>query len=196
MIFSAIAFLHALFFIAYQRSDWTRAWDDQVGYQRLGHVLATTGEFTRYPDEVPFVPETIRTPGYPVFVAIVYRVAGESQGAVVVAQALLFATLPLIVFAMTSHLATERVALAAAAFTALFPPIPYYGALMLTELLCTVLVTLAMWFAVRALHTDQLRDYLLTGASLGLATLTRPNFAMLPIALAAFAVIAAGWRGE
>jgi hypothetical protein len=196
MVFSAIAFLHALFFIAYQRPDWTKAWDDQVGYQRLGHVLATTGEFTRYPDEVPFVPETIRTPGYPVFVAIVYRVAGESQLAVALAQALLFAVLPLIVFAMTAHLATERVALAAAAFTALFPPLPYYGALMLTELLCTVLVTMAVWFAVRAVHTHRTRDYVLTGAFLGLATLTRPNFAMLPVALVAFAAIAAGWRRE
>ncbi len=32
--------------------DWqsTTAWTDQGGYQRLGAVLATTGQFTRYPD--------------------------------------------------------------------------------------------------------------------------------------------------
>ena len=45
----------------------------------------------------------------------------------------------LVVYALTSRLATRRVALAAAWFTALFPPIPYYGALVLTEVLCTVL---------------------------------------------------------
>ena len=33
------------------------SWTDQVGYQRLGEVLAATGKFTRYPDASVFVPK-------------------------------------------------------------------------------------------------------------------------------------------
>ena len=193
---AVIALVHAIFFIYYQRPAWTTSWEDQVGYQRLGHVLATTGTFTRYPDAAPFVPETIRTPGYPLFVAAVYRVFGESHAAVAAVQALLFAALTLLVFALTSRVATDRVAMAAAAFTALFPPIPYYGALVLTEVLCTVFVTLALWTAVRAVQAPRPGAFILTGALLGFATLIRPNFALLPVALLAFVALAAAWRRE
>src|SRR5262245_59454736 len=184
LVIALVALAHAAFFAVYQRPDWETEWDDQVGYQRLGHVLATTGTFTRYPGVQPFVPETIRTPMYPFFVAAIYRLAGESHAAVAAGQAVLFALMTLIIYAMTARLASTRVALAAALFTALFPPIPYYGALVLTDVLCTCFVTLGMWMAIRAVQDRRPRDYALTGFILGLATLTHPRFVMLPIAIA------------
>lgn len=184
LVIALVAIAHAAFFTIYQRPDWEVAWDDQVGYQRLGHVLATTGTFTRYPGEQPFVPETIRTPMYPMFVAMVYTIAGESHAAVAAAQAVLFAAMALAVYAMTARLATRRVALAAAWFVALFSPIPYYGALVLSDVVCTFFVTLGMWMAVRAVQDQRPRDYILTGVFIGLATLTQPRFALLPIAIA------------
>ena len=193
---AALAIAHAMVFIVYQRPVWATTWDDQVGYQRLGHVLATTGRFTRNPDVRLFVPETIRTPGYPIFIAVVYRVLGEHHLAVAGAQALMFAGLTFVVFALTSRLASERVGLAAATLTALFPPIPYYGALVLTEVLCTTLVTLALWTAVRAIQEQRRGHYLSTGALLGLATLTRPTFALFPVALVAMAALAAAVTGQ
>ena len=183
LVIAGAALVHAALFAVYQRPDWDAAWDDQVGYQRLGHVVATTGTFTRYPGVQPFVPETIRTPMYPFFVAAIYRVAGESHAAVAAGQAVLFALMTLVVYAITARLATTRVALAAAWFTALFPPIPYYGALVLTEVLCTFFVTLGMWTAVRAVQDRRVLDYALTGLFIGLATLTHPRFVLLPIAL-------------
>jgi 4-amino-4-deoxy-L-arabinose transferase-like glycosyltransferase len=195
-VIALVALVHAALFVVYQRPEWDSSWDDQVGYQRLGHVLATTGTFTRNPDARPFVPETIRTPGYPLFVAAVYRIAGENHVAVAAAQAGLFALLTLIVFALTARLATQRVALAAAAFTALFAPIPYYGALVLTEVLCTVFVTLGMWLAVRAVQDGRAIDRILTGVVFGLATLVRPNFVLLPVAVGGSIVLVELWRGH
>src|SRR5215831_3662355 len=117
LVIALVALAHAALFALYQRPDWDTEWDDQVGYQRLGHILAATGKFTRNPDVHPFVPETLRTPAYPMFIASVYRIAGESHWAIAAAQALLFAMLTLVVYATTARLATERVALAAALFT-------------------------------------------------------------------------------
>jgi 4-amino-4-deoxy-L-arabinose transferase-like glycosyltransferase len=195
-IIALVAVAHAALFAIYQKPEWDSSWDDQVGYQRLAHALATTGTFTRNPEVRPFVPETIRTPVYPLFVAAVYRLAGESHAAVAAAQALLFALLTLLVFAIASRLTTERVALAAAAFTALFPPIPYYGALVLTEVLCTVLVTTGMWFTMRALQSSRVSEPLLAGVFFGLATLTRPNFVLLAPAIVGSIALIALWRGE
>ncbi len=74
-----VAIVHGLFFIWYQRPDWATQRFDQDGYQRLGEVLATTGKFTRVPDSPQFVPEALRTPAYPLFVATIYKVAGIRQ---------------------------------------------------------------------------------------------------------------------
>src|SRR5688500_6513354 len=73
-----VALVHGALYVGYQRGEWdsATAWTDQRGYQRLGEALATTGRFTRYADADAFVPEVIRTPGYPAFVAVVYRLFG------------------------------------------------------------------------------------------------------------------------
>jgi hypothetical protein len=57
-----VALVHSAIYIVHQRPDWATSWTDQVGYKRLGAVLAETGRFTRYPDAPTFVPEVIRTP--------------------------------------------------------------------------------------------------------------------------------------
>src|SRR5205814_5170651 len=83
-----LALAHAAFFIVYQSPDWLTEWTDQNGYERLGDAIAHTGRFTRYPYYPPrFVPEVLRTPGYPLFVAAVDRLAGDGRFQVAVAQA-------------------------------------------------------------------------------------------------------------
>ena len=94
LIIGLVALAHSALYILYQRGEWqsATAWTDQRGYQRLGATLATTGQFTRYADTDVFVPEVIRTPGYPAFVAVVYRLFGVGNDlAVAIAQAFVFA---------------------------------------------------------------------------------------------------------
>jgi 4-amino-4-deoxy-L-arabinose transferase-like glycosyltransferase len=119
-----IATLHGIFFIWYQRPDWGTQWPDQEGYRRLGHVLADTGTFTRFPDAPRFAPEVIRTPLYPAVVAVVYRLFGASQIAVALTQTVFFALICVVVYAIGRQVASDGVALAAAAAVALFPPLP------------------------------------------------------------------------
>ena len=82
-----LALAHAAFFIVYQSPDWATEWTDQNGYTMLGRALADTGRFTRYPNNPRFVPEVIRTPGYPAFVAAVNRTLGRGHLPVAMAQA-------------------------------------------------------------------------------------------------------------
>jgi len=184
-----IAALNGLFFIWYQRPDWTTHWPDQEGYRRLGHVLATTGRFTRFPDSPRFAPEVLRAPAYPAFVATVYRLFGESQLAVALSQTVLLALITLIVFAIGRRVASDAIALGAAAAVALFPPLPYFAALVMTEVWTTLMFTASMWVAIRAVRTRSVTLFTWLGVLLAITTLSRPVFVLFPFALAAVGLI-------
>jgi 4-amino-4-deoxy-L-arabinose transferase-like glycosyltransferase len=181
LVVGLVALAHAALYIVYQQPDRDWAWTDQIGYDRLGTGLATTGRFTRYPDSPIFIPEVIRTPGYPMFVAAVYVVAGNGNHlAVAVAQAFVFAGVCLLVYLLARRASDERVALLAAAATAVYPPLPYYGALVLTELWTAFVATAAMVVCLRAAQGGKLRDFVFAGALLSGTTLVRPAFVLLP----------------
>jgi 4-amino-4-deoxy-L-arabinose transferase-like glycosyltransferase len=185
LLICAIALAHSAAYIVHQRPDWNISWTDQAGYQRLGEVLALTGTFTRYPDSPTFIPEVIRTPGYPAFVALIYRLFGiGNQMALVIAQAFVFAGLCVIVFAIARRITSERTALLAGLLAALFSPFPYFGALALTELWTTFLAGLAMLACVRAVQTGRVTAYVIAGILFSLTTLVRPAFVLLPFFLA------------
>jgi 4-amino-4-deoxy-L-arabinose transferase-like glycosyltransferase len=184
-----VAVLHALLYIWYQRPDWYTQWIDQAGYRRLGEVLATTGRFTRYTGTPVYVPEVLRTPGYPAFVAVMYRLFGIRQIAVVVPQAIAFGIICLLVYAFTRKIAPKRVAIAAAFCAALYPPFPYFGALVLTELWTTFLLTIAVWLTIRAVQSDGFADFVWGGIALACTALTRPVFVLLPFALVSVGIL-------
>jgi hypothetical protein len=181
--------LHGLFFIWYQRPDWSTRWPDQVGYRRLGQVLAETGKFTRFPDAPTFVPEVLRTPLYPMFVAVLYRVFGVHQLPVALAQTFVFVLICIVVYVTARRVSPEPVAIAAAAATALFPAIPYFGALVMTEVWTTLLFTVSMWLAVSAIASRGWGRFAWLGFLLALATLSRPVFVLFPFALAAVGLV-------
>lgn len=187
LIIALVALAHASLYIVYQQGEWRsgRAWTDQSGYQRLGASLATTGQFTRYADTGAFVPEVIRTPGYPAFVAVVYKIFGVGNDmAVAVAQAFVFAAICAMVFAIARRVDTDRSAIVAAAMTALYSPLPYFGSLILTELWTAFIATGAMLVCLRAVQHGRLRDYTIAGVLLTATTLVRPAFVLLPFFIA------------
>ena len=180
-----IALAHAAFFIVYQQPDWDVAWSDQGGYRQLGAGMANSGgAFTRFPNAPVFVPEVIRTPGYPAFVAVIYRLFGQQTLPVAIAQAFVFVLICLLVFTIARRIAGERVATLAAFITALFPPLPYYGALVLTEVWTTFVLMLAMLACLRAIQRDRFTDFILAGVLFSATTIVRPAFVLLPFGLA------------
>ena len=183
LIIGLVALAHGALYIAYQRGEWQSpsSWTDQRGYQRLGEGLATTGQFTRYTDTDAFVPEVIRTPGYPAFVAVCYWLFGVGNDlAVAIAQAFVFAAICLMVFAIARRAAGDRSAIVAGAMTALYSPLPYFGSLILTELWTAFMATAAILFCLRAAQQGRLLDYILAGALFTATTMVRPAFVLMP----------------
>ena len=176
LVVCLVAAVHGLFFMAYQRPDWTTQWTDQDGYRRLAEVLASTGKFTRYPDAPRFIPEVIRTPVYPAFVAIIYTVFGTSHVAVASVQIVVFILICLTLFSIGRSIGGASLGLAAAAATALFPPLPYFAALVLTEVWTTLMFTLTMWLLVKAVHEPRPILFAGFGVMAAATTLSRPAF--------------------
>ena len=181
LLIAAIALAHAAVFIVYQRPDWTTQWTDQNGYLMLGQALAQTGHFTRFPDAPSYVPEAIRTPAYPAFVAALDVLFGESRLIIACAQAALFACTCLLVYRIARDMVGEAVALACGIVTALYPPLPYYSALVLTETLTTLLVTAALATWIHALRRNTTAAFVASGVLFAAAALTRPSFQALPL---------------
>lgn len=178
-----VALAHAALYIVYQAPDREAMvnWSDQRGYQRLAESLATSGQFTRYAGTDTFAPEVLRTPGYPAFVAVIYKLFGVGNNtAVAIAQAFVFAAICLLVFALVRRAWNPRAALLAAALTALYSPMPYFGALVLTEPWTTLVATAAMVMVLRAAKSGALRDFAVAGVLLSATTMVRPAFVLMP----------------
>jgi 4-amino-4-deoxy-L-arabinose transferase-like glycosyltransferase len=183
LIVTLVALAHATLYIVYQHGEWRSgtAWTDQSGYQRLGASLATTGQFTRYADTDTFVPEVIRTPGYPAFVALIYFIFGvDNDLAVAIAQAIVFAAICWLVFHIARRATGERSGIVAAALTAIYSPLPYFGSLIVTELWTAFMATAAILIALRAVQQGRLGDYALAGVVFSATTLVRPAFFLMP----------------
>ncbi len=176
---------------------------DSPGYHDPARALLHTGTYAVSPD-VPGVPETIRTPGYPLFLAGVYALFGEHYAAAIAAQILLSLATIALVYAMAARLWDARVGLLAALLLALDVASFSHALLLLSETLFTLLIVAMLAAGVRLLQgtEDALRDRLkqaaLLGLFLALATMTRPvsYYLVVPLGVGALVVGARRWGGR
>jgi hypothetical protein len=190
LVVSLLAFGLALAYGVYLQPEWESYRDDQRQYLLLARGIATRGEFTRAPAGEPFVPEPLRTPGYPLMLAPLCATVGCDHAQVAVAQAIAAAALPLLVFALVRRFAPD-LALPAAVATAVYLPFAYYAALALADFAATLVLALALVLVARA---RSLAGALVAGVALGFLALVRAQFVLLPLALAAALIVARDGR--
>lgn len=184
LLISVAALAHAAAYIVHQRPDMDSEWSDQGGYRQLGAGLAASGTFTRTPGAAIFAPEPIRTPGYPAFVAVIYKLFGlNNDSAVAIAQAFVFVGICLMAFHLGCYVMDEKFALAGAGLTAAFSPIPFFGALVLTEVWTTFLFTATMAATLAARASGRYGFAIAAGILAASTALTRPVFVLVPLGL-------------
>jgi len=147
-------------------------------------------------------PSDIRVPGYPTFLAAVYSVAGPSRSAVLIAQAFLDLITCLLTALLAARLAEglpetarNRVMIAALWLSVSCPFTANFTAVPLTEVLATLLTTIALliFLLPSAYRFDLIRDtsglarsvrtWLLGGIIVALGTLVRPETPLLLVAV-------------
>lgn len=197
LLIALVAFLHAGFFIFHMQPDrevfFAAPPQSAGGYEWIARNLlrgvysqeqATTG---------PVTPDTQRTPGYPLFLAIVYVFFGVNDTPVLWIQACLFVLICLGLYHLGRRMSGRSLGLLAGLATALYAPIPKYGGMPWSEMLTTFLQVFGIVTLVVAVQRASARWFALAGATLGFLGLTRPTFVYEPLLLAAVLAVLQ-WR--
>lgn len=153
---------------------------DGLHYAALGQSLAESGRFAENG-----VLNSRRDPGYPFFLAGIYKIFGFNQNAVYIIQVFLFACIGLVSYYLARFLlGSEKLARLSGMMVALCYPLAMHAGIIFSEILFTFLFLLSSYFLLLAARKHNL--WILSGAGifLGLATLTRSFIFYLPILLA------------
>ena len=146
-------------------------YSDMENYDRIAQNLLH-GALT--PDDT-FVPI-----GYPAFLAGIYLFAGRSLAAVAVVQTVLGVAIVFLTWLIARRAgASERLATVAALIVAVYPPLVYYGAMVLTELLAAFFWSLTTWLILEAIMRRSGRWTAAAGVSLGITTVIRSNLLVM-----------------
>lgn len=149
------------------------------------------------------IPVDARVPGYPAFLAAIFRIAGKSPNAVLLAQVVVDLAACFLIALIAARLAPEssrrRVAIAGLWLAALCPFTANYTAVVQTEALVTFLTSLALLLLMQALSDTSrtgangrpiprpaFSPWFLAGVVVGLGTLVRPE---TPLLLAAAGLV-------
>jgi len=147
-------------------------------YHQLALAVAAGRQFPTM--EVPW--------GYAYFLAAFYRSAGDHPAVPLVAQACLNALVPLIVLRLGSRWLDRKTAVLAALITGVCSFNTVYASTQSSDAVCTIIFMTAILTFARALDGGALRWYAVTGLLMGVAMQFRPNLALVPIVLAAYAL--------
>lgn len=146
---------------------------DSVTYFQAGYELAR-GEGFGLPMR--------RTPVYPLFIAGVIGALGEDLRGLALVQHLLGLVTVGATYFLGKALFGRAAAFVAAALTAVSAPLLIFEHYILAESLFTALLIVGLLLIVRALQRDRRWLYLLGGATLAVAALSRPiGQALLPV---------------
>jgi Dolichyl-phosphate-mannose-protein mannosyltransferase len=145
---------------------------DEIDYHSLATGLARSGVYSEEGR-----PTAYRAPGYPLFLASIYRIAGERPGAVRVVQALLDAASAGLIFAVALTEGSASGAFAAALLWAVYPASLLYARLLLPETLFVLALLAWSFFAVRLPATRSSAAAL--GAGVGILAWIKPPALLL-----------------
>lgn len=173
LVLAGAGFLLTMAYGAYLAPDWDPLRDDQRQYLALARGIVERGEYTRATGAEPFIPEPLRFPGYPLFIAPLC-VVGCSHWAITIAQALLLAALVLVVASYATTLIGRRGGMIAAGLVALSPSFAFWGAHVLSDLFGTVVLVASVAATAVLIPRNGRAGGLLAGMLFAAATLTRP----------------------
>lgn len=157
---------------------------DSPSYIRAAEALIETGRFGR-----PGEPELIRTPGYPLLVAIGVWLGHVDAATVALQIALGCLTTWLVYRIGLAVFARDDCALAAALVYACEPLSALYASKLLSETLFTAMMAAVMLFALRFVSGQRAFDLGASAAFVAVAAFVRPIAYYLPLALAALYLI-------
>jgi 4-amino-4-deoxy-L-arabinose transferase-like glycosyltransferase len=185
VLLAGAGFLFTLAYGAYLAPDWDPGRDDQRQYIGLARGIVERGEYTRATGAESFVPEPLRFPGYPLFIAPLC-VVGCSQWTITFAQAVLVAALVVVVVKYTTTILGSGGGVITGGLVALNPSFAFFGAHALSDVFATLLLVGSVAATAMLIPRKGRAGGMLAGTLFAAATLTRPVLLFaLPLSMVA-----------
>ena len=163
-----------------QAADIFRLPGDEGYYVETGRAIAATGHH----------PGSYRGPGYPFFLAMVFRLAGsDNLQAVRLAQIALALLSIALVFHLVRRSYGQRAALWSAIAMAVAPNLVHFTLFFWSETLFIAVLLVGLWLLLRFDEHRRSRDLALVGLTFGVAALTRESILPFMAVLAAWVVL-------
>jgi hypothetical protein len=179
-----------VFFLAFANPARAIPPGDAPGYYQLAINLFRHGVFSPS-SAAPFQPDPFRTPGYPLFLALIFFLTGSSTLAVVFAQSLLHAVTGLVIVRLGEKvMGSLRIGVIGCVLWMIAPLPAIFAGLLLSEILFTAffLILLLVLTETRMVYSA------LGGALLGAAILIRPIGIFLWPSIIPALCLGIGWR--
>ena len=174
----AISLALGLFFIfVWAPHPW--GWEGFDHYHEIALALASGQPFPTM--DVPW--------GYAYFAAAFYRLFGDRPWTVLVAQVLMNASVPWLVYRFALVWTDRATAVLAGLIAGVFSFNTVYASTQSSDAVCTVMFMAALVVFAAARRGDRWRDYALAGVLLGVAPQFRPNLILVPLLLAGYALL-------
>lgn len=156
---------------------------EALAYHDFAWQLAQTGEFEKGPFWKP--------PLYPYFLALVYKVSGNSILAARIIQAVIGVATILLAWSLARRLLGSGVALLAAVILCYYGPVQFFTTELVPAGVIMFTWVLALYLLIRALDRPLWHAWLVTGLAGGLAALASPG--ILPFMLVV--ILWRAWTG-
>lgn len=159
-----------------------------TGEYKAHAMMLVRGDFAgflRGPDAPSDANVVKHPPGYPLLMAVVYALVGDSDTGLQFVHIALDALSALLVFLLARELFSFAVATLAGTLVALSPQLAYHSIALLPDPLATPPLLLAAYFLVRAYKRGRLSPVVAAGALVGVSCLMRSNALLLPPFIAA-----------
>ena len=118
-------------------------------------------------------------PGYPLIMAAIFRLFGESETSMRVFQIICDAAGAILLFFIAAELLPVKAAAIAGALAALSPQLAYYSLLLIPDSLAILPILLALFFLIRTVKKGSFRAALAVGLCIGISCWIRSNALLL-----------------
>lgn len=163
---------------------------DANGYHKLAKTIINHHRFAY---DVKSESEVLRTPGYPLFVSLIYVLFGIRPWVVLLFQILFDTSICFIFFSIIQRLLDTKIALISSLLYSLDPLFTLYSCMLISDIFFVFFIVLGFYFFIRGIINKGSKSSLIffgfTGFFLGFATLIRPISLYLPFLYVVFLLI-------
>ena len=146
------------------------------------------GDLTSFVKGAKSEPDTMilsHPPGYPMVIALIYKISGNSDRALRLFQIACEAVTAILIFLIAARLIPSGAALIAALLAAVAPQLAFRSLVLLPETLSALPLVAAVLLTMKAAEDRSIRKMFLAGGLIGVSAWFRPDSVLLPLFLCA-----------